>query len=219
MRSHRMKRGARPTASKARAKEAKRGSNGASESTKNADVHTDWSADAVWEALARPLTTFKSYAIVSDGIARPYDICELKVHRIVSRRRHHHELLGRITASPCAHGTSVPRFAAGDFCLARSDDADILDGEHCVISLQDGVEGDAMILDEYEGTLEEDELRLLAKRVEEDQRLALADDSVGDDRGEMHVMTREGDVVLSNAFRPPGTKEVACFFRRAPPED
>ena len=59
----------------------------------------------------------------------------------------------------------------------------------------------------------------LAKRVEEDQRLALADDSVGDDRGEMHVMTREGDVVLSNAFRPPGTKEVACFFRRAPPED
>ena len=179
-------------------------------------------ADPVWETMAHPGATFRSYAICWKGVVRPYDECEFSIHRIVSRRRGHREIVGGIRTShdkPRSKGgeNPVPRFAEGAFVVERSGDSGADDDSvlGCVMGLHDSEQGDAMICEEHEGVLEESELRLLPKCVTHGQRLTLEDDD-GSGRTQS-LVTQEGDVELTNAFREPGRDLVACLFRRQAP--
>ena len=199
------------------------------------DDALDWSrlsssasADLVWSRVAKAGARFRSVAYSQDdGAARAYDgVCSLHIGRILSRRRHHREAVGSITCINHGQDSSIygmgsvaklaplVRFAAGKFRLERvKGDAPTQCGEvigrpgspeHCELHFEDDT---AFILNQGEGLLEEDELRLLARVVCRKQHLVLSD-------GVSEVVVEEGDLVLENAFRPKDGRKGACLFRQ-----
>mmetsp|Transcript_76436 Transcript_76436/g.229314 ORF Transcript_76436/g.229314 Transcript_76436/m.229314 type:complete len:201 (+) Transcript_76436:74-676(+) len=161
----------------------------------------------LFECLPHKGGVYRSYALRHRGCAEAYDALEMRVSRIVSRRR-------------------FQRYAAGSVGAGSSSDFVFANGDLTVENVEDGVApglplkrvevllvgDDAAICHEREGALEPDELRLLASAVEPKQRLLL------DDGGE--VLTAEGDIELYNAFRPlPLGRPSRCLLRWTPDPD
>eukprot|EP00322_Chrysochromulina_rotalis_P016499 CAMPEP_0115856622 /NCGR_PEP_ID=MMETSP0287-20121206/15150_1 /TAXON_ID=412157 /ORGANISM="Chrysochromulina rotalis, Strain UIO044" /LENGTH=205 /DNA_ID=CAMNT_0003310807 /DNA_START=108 /DNA_END=725 /DNA_ORIENTATION=- len=158
----------------------------------------------LFECLPHKGGVYRSYALRDGGRTKVYDALELRVSRIVSRRRFQRYAAGCIGAC----GTSSDFvFANGDLTVESVDcAANGLAPQRVEVLL---VGDDAAIGHEGEGALEPDELRLLASAVGPRQRLLL------DEGGE--VLTADGDIELYNAFRPlPQGRPLSCLLRWTP---